>query len=98
LDTEEKVLFRKISLIFSVSAALLRQATYGTIKIGIYQQLKRYFAEDIRRLYFKKFLLYNYINFIEEKLHINVLIGMLSGALANAMANPTDLLKVKRNC
>lgn len=33
--------------------------------------------------------------FLEEKLHINVLIGMFSGALANAIANPTDLLKVR---
>lgn len=36
----------------SVSAALLRQATYGTIKIGIYQRMKRIFAEDMRRVYF----------------------------------------------
>jgi hypothetical protein len=41
------------SILFRVSAALLRQATYGTIKIGIYQKLKRVFAEDIRRLYFQ---------------------------------------------
>jgi hypothetical protein len=33
--------------------------------------------------------------FIEEKLYINVLNGMFSGALANALANPTDLLKVR---
>lgn len=32
----------------------------------------------------------------EEKLHINVCNGMFSGALANAIANPTDLLKVNR--
>lgn len=40
-------------LVFSVSrvsAALLRQATYGTIKIGIYQKIKRVFAADIRRM------------------------------------------------
>ena len=54
--TQGKVLFpfdpNKIILIsnyFSVSAALLRQATYGTIKIGIYQRIKRIFAEDISR-------------------------------------------------
>jgi hypothetical protein len=35
--------------------------------------------------------------FLEEKLYINVLNGMFSGALANAIANPTDLLKVKIN-
>ncbi|CAF3853376.1 unnamed protein product [Rotaria sp. Silwood2] len=62
-----------------VSAALLRQATYGTIKIGIYQKMKRLFADDIR----------------QEKLYINVLSGMFSGALANAIANPTDLLKIR---
>lgn len=38
-----------ISTYFSVSAALLRQATYGTIKIGIYQRIKRIFADDISR-------------------------------------------------
>ncbi|CAF0994578.1 unnamed protein product [Adineta ricciae] len=62
-----------------VSAALLRQATYGTIKIGIYQKIKRIFAEDIQ----------------QEKLYINVLNGMLSGSVSNAIANPTDLLKIR---
>lgn len=62
-----------------VSAALLRQATYGTIKIGIYQRIKRIFAEDIS----------------QEKLHLNILNGMFSGALSNAIANPTDLLKIR---
>ncbi|CAF3940752.1 unnamed protein product [Rotaria sordida] len=64
---------------YRVSAALLRQATYGTIKIGIYQKLKRTFADDIR----------------QEKLYINVLNGMFAGAFANALANPTDLLKIR---
>ncbi|CAF0979042.1 unnamed protein product [Rotaria magnacalcarata] len=67
------------TLYSGVSAALLRQATYGTIKIGIYQKMKRLFADDIR----------------QEKLYINVLNGMFSGALANAIANPTDLLKIR---
>jgi len=40
-----------LSLSSSLSAALLRQITYGTIKIGIYQKIKRLFAEDIRRAY-----------------------------------------------
>ncbi|CAF0959648.1 unnamed protein product [Adineta steineri] len=62
-----------------ISAAILRQATYGTIKIGIYQKIKRFFAEDIS----------------QEKLYINVLNGMFSGSLANAIANPTDLLKIR---
>jgi hypothetical protein len=33
--------------------------------------------------------------FLEEKLYVNVLSGMFSGSLANAIANPTDLLKVQ---
>ena len=37
----------------------------------------------------------NSSSFAEEKLYINVLNGMFSGALANALANPTDLLKVR---
>ncbi len=85
-------------IICSVSAALLRQATYGTLKIGIYQKIKRFFAEDIRRLYLESnFSFSSSYFFLEEKLYINVLNGMFSGALANAIANPTDLLKVKIN-
>ena len=82
---------------YSVSAALLRQATYGTIKIGIYQRIKRVFAEDISRSYSPRSAKYDDwkgLHSLEEKLHINVLNGMFSGALANAIANPTDLLKV----
>ncbi|CAF0864518.1 unnamed protein product [Didymodactylos carnosus] len=62
-----------------MSAALLRQATYGTFKIGIYQTLKRLFSKDIST----------------EKLYINVVSGMFSGAVANALASPTDLLKIR---
>lgn len=83
---------------FSVSAALLRQITYGTIKIGIYQKIKRFFAEDIRRVYssFIFCLKLIVLSYLEEKLHLNILNGMFSGALANSLANPTDLLKVGR--
>jgi len=88
-------LFCTQNLLFRVSAALLRQVTYGTIKIGIYQHIKRLFADDIRRLYLKmNYFISLYIFFVEEKLYLNVLNGMFSGALSNAIANPTDLLKV----
>ena len=51
IENLEKFKWVLIPFWFSVSAALLRQATYGTIKIGIYQRIKRVFAEDIRGSY-----------------------------------------------
>ena len=34
-----------------IAPALLRQASYGTIKIGIYQSLKRLFVERLEGLW-----------------------------------------------
>jgi solute carrier family 25 protein 14/30 len=59
-----------------ISPALLRQASYGTLKIGLYHYLKK-------------------LNPAEETLLMNVLAGMTSGAVASAIANPTDVLKVR---
>lgn len=59
-----------------IAPALLRQASYGTLKIGLYHHLKS-------------------INPFEETLLTNVLSGMTSGAIASAIANPTDVLKVR---
>ena len=63
----------------SVVPALLRQASYGTLKIGCYQSIKRAVTPDPR----------------DERLLTNVLAGMVSGAFAAAVANPTDVLKVR---
>lgn len=62
-----------------VVPALLRQASYGTLKIGCYQSIKRTMTPDPR----------------DERLLTNVLAGMVSGAFASAVANPTDVLKVR---
>ncbi|XP_065585333.1 brain mitochondrial carrier protein 1 isoform X2 [Cyrtonyx montezumae] len=55
------------------------QASYGTIKIGIYQSLKRLFVERLE----------------DETLLINVICGVVSGVISSALANPTDVLKIR---
>ncbi|ESO92887.1 hypothetical protein LOTGIDRAFT_162365 [Lottia gigantea] len=67
------------SLYSGIAPALLRQATYGTIKIGGYQNLKRLFSSDPKN----------------EKLSINVFCGIVAGVISSFMANPTDVLKVR---
>ncbi|NWQ84129.1 UCP5 protein, partial [Columbina picui] len=62
-----------------IAPALLRQASYGTIKIGIYQSLKRLFVDRME----------------DETLLINVICGVVSGVISSAIANPTDVLKVR---
>ncbi|ETE57063.1 Kidney mitochondrial carrier protein 1, partial [Ophiophagus hannah] len=58
---------------------MLRQASYGTIKIGTYQSLKRIFIERPE----------------DETLAVNVLCGILSGVVSSSIANPTDVLKIR---
>ncbi|KFQ17895.1 Kidney mitochondrial carrier protein 1, partial [Merops nubicus] len=62
-----------------IAPAMLRQASYGTIKIGTYQSLKRMFVEHPE----------------DETLMINVLCGILSGVISSSIANPTDVLKIR---
>ncbi|XP_046309990.1 kidney mitochondrial carrier protein 1 isoform X2 [Marmota monax] len=62
-----------------IAPAMLRQASYGTIKIGTYQSLKRLFVERPE----------------DETLLINVICGILSGVISSAIANPTDVLKIR---
>ncbi|XP_015918569.2 kidney mitochondrial carrier protein 1 isoform X2 [Parasteatoda tepidariorum] len=62
-----------------IKPALLRQATYGTIKIGIYYSLKG--------------ILINHPH--EETLFKNVLCGVTAGVIGASIANPTDVLKVR---
>ncbi|XP_017596549.1 PREDICTED: brain mitochondrial carrier protein 1 [Corvus brachyrhynchos] len=62
-----------------IAPALLRQASYGTIKIGIYQSLKRLFVDRME----------------DETLLINVICGVVSGVISSALANPTDVLKIR---
>ncbi|XP_054497589.1 brain mitochondrial carrier protein 1 isoform X2 [Agelaius tricolor] len=65
------------ALYSGIAPALLRQASYGTIKIGIYQSLKRLFVDRME----------------DETLLINVICGVVSGVISSALANPTDVLK-----
>ncbi|XP_074844236.1 kidney mitochondrial carrier protein 1 [Carettochelys insculpta] len=67
------------ALYSGIAPAMLRQASYGTIKIGIYQSLKRVFVEQPE----------------DETLVINVLCGILSGVISSSIANPTDVLKIR---
>ncbi|XP_029648341.1 kidney mitochondrial carrier protein 1 isoform X1 [Octopus sinensis] len=62
-----------------IGPAILRQATYGTIKIGIYQSMKRMFVS----------------NPMDETLATNVFCGVVAGIVSSSIANPTDVLKVR---
>ncbi|XP_042335480.1 brain mitochondrial carrier protein 1 isoform X3 [Sceloporus undulatus] len=68
-----------LALYSGIAPALLRQASYGTIKIGIYQSLKRLFVDRLE----------------DETLLINVICGVVSGVISSALANPTDVLKIR---
>uniref|UniRef100_UPI00398E7872 brain mitochondrial carrier protein 1 isoform X2 n=1 Tax=Pristiophorus japonicus TaxID=55135 RepID=UPI00398E7872 len=67
------------ALYSGISPALLRQASYGTIKIGTYQSLKRLFVSRPE----------------DETLFVNVLCGILAGVVSSSIANPTDVLKIR---
>jgi len=62
-----------------VKPAVLRQATYGTLKIGLYQGIKRTINTDPQK----------------ETLASNVFSGVVAGAISSAICNPTDVLKVR---
>ncbi|GAB1605525.1 kidney mitochondrial carrier protein 1-like [Argonauta hians] len=62
-----------------IGPAILRQATYGTIKIGIYQSMKRMFVSDP----------------MDETIVANVFCGVVAGIISSTIANPTDVLKVR---
>ncbi|KAG5897212.1 hypothetical protein JTB14_022563 [Gonioctena quinquepunctata] len=68
------------SLYSGIWPAVLRQSTYGTIKFGTYYSLKRIFLEH---------------NDGKESITVNVLCGVVAGAVSSAIANPTDVLKVR---
>ncbi|CAG5115487.1 unnamed protein product [Candidula unifasciata] len=67
------------ALYSGLGPALLRQATYGTIKIGVYHTLKRSLISDPAN----------------ETLAINVFCGVVAGITSSSIANPTDVLKVR---
>ncbi|XP_076312583.1 kidney mitochondrial carrier protein 1-like [Tachypleus tridentatus] len=67
------------ALYSGIAPALLRQATYGTIKIGIYYSLKNALIRDAH----------------DETLLKNVVCGVIAGVISSSIANPTDVLKVR---
>ncbi|XP_059155340.1 kidney mitochondrial carrier protein 1-like isoform X2 [Physella acuta] len=67
------------ALYSGLAPALLRQATYGTIKIGVYHSLKKMIVTDPA----------------DETLAVNVLCGVIAGSVSSSIANPTDVLKVR---
>lgn len=64
---------------YSIWPAVLRQATYGTIKFGTYYSLKRIIVE----------------HYGKETVGVNVCCAVIAGAVSSAIANPTDVLKVR---
>lgn len=65
--------------------AVLRQATYGTIKFGTYYTLKTIATE-------RSLLIDHHGN---ERVWANVLCAVIAGAVSSAIATPTDVLKVR---
>lgn len=68
--------------------AILRQSIYGTIKFGTYYTLK-------------KFVLTNFYSnhqdeaTKDESMIVNVTCAAFAGGISSALANPTDVLKVR---
>ncbi|XP_030305122.1 brain mitochondrial carrier protein 1 isoform X1 [Calypte anna] len=106
------------ALYSGIAPALLRQASYGTIKIGIYQSLKRLFVDRMEApgksstccsLSSPGIQLLNLCvlqaragsglvssgKCWDETLLINVICGVVSGVISSALANPTDVLKIR---
>lgn len=67
------------ALYSGIRPALLRQASYGTLKIGFYHMFKRTIVENPEN----------------ETLWINVICGVSAGIISSAICNPTDVLKVR---
>jgi len=62
--------------------AVLRQATYGTIKFGTYYSLKDIITKRYRQD-------------TSENVSVNVFCAVIAGVVSSAIANPTDVLKVR---
>lgn len=73
------------SLYSGILPAILRQSVYGTLKFGTYYTLKQFIVSKV----------YHDDNINSENMFINVSCAALSGALSSAIANPTDVLKVR---
>ncbi|XP_029184580.2 kidney mitochondrial carrier protein 1-like isoform X3 [Acropora millepora] len=67
------------ALFNGVAPALLRQASYGSLKLGFYHALKRKLVNNPK----------------DETLFFNIFAGMVAGGVSSAMCNPTDVLKIR---
>jgi solute carrier family 25 protein 14/30 len=67
-----------------IKPALLRQATFGTLKLGFYHYTKKMLSSMTKRK-----------SSNDHSLISNMLCGMISGASAISICNPTDVLKVR---
>lgn len=63
-----------------ISSAVLRQATYGTIKFGTYYSLKKVATDKWGT---------------DDLVLINIVCAAVAGAFSSAIANPTDVVKVR---
>lgn len=68
------------SLYSGIWPAVLRQATYGTIKFGTYYSLKSIIVEH---------------NGGKDSVSISIVCAVVAGAVSSAIANPTDVIKVR---
>ncbi|KAK0089775.1 hypothetical protein PV325_005401 [Microctonus aethiopoides] len=68
------------SLYCGISSAILRQATYGTIKFGTYYSLKQLAIEKWGS---------------DDLVIINIICAAVAGSISSAIANPTDVVKVR---
>lgn len=64
---------------YRIYPAVLRQATYGTIKFGTYYSLKKLLVEDGEK----------------EDIRVNIFCAVVAGIISSSIANPTDVLKVR---
>lgn len=73
------------SLYSGIWPAILRQATYGTIKFGTYYTMKKFALSN------------GWLLDAEGQEHVagNILCAVFAGAVSSAIANPTDVLKVR---
>lgn len=66
--------------LYRISSAILRQATYGTIKFGTYYSLKQSATDRWGT---------------DDLVLINIVCAAVAGAISSAIANPTDVVKVR---
>lgn len=86
IDCAKKIYkYEGISALYSgIWPAILRQSVYGTLKFGSYYTLKNVIIKNF----------YN-DEIVDENMFINISCAALAGATSSAIANPTDVLKVR---